>query len=183
MAIVVAHGMGQQIPFQTLDCPRGCATDRKRRDRRRAAEPVARRRLGGDVLPVRMKLLAGDCERDVHIYESYWAPMTEGRVTLRDVMGFLMRGGMGGLRLARRPLRRWLFGEFVKFPAPLMTVLWLLLSMSVVIALTFLSVVIVIVAGATAAARRLAVAHRYTRFSDITTVFNVHVSAMGRSCC
>ena len=182
MAIVVAHGMGQQIPFQTLDdVVEGLRRqDRKRRDRGAQPKPVARTvELGGERLSrLEMKLLAGDCERDVHIYESYWAPMTEGRVTLRDVMGFLMRGGMGGFTLARRPLRRWLFGEFVRFPAPLMTILWLLLSMSVVIALTFLSVVIVIVAGAKVPLRDVSPWLTDTRFSDITTVFNVHVSAM-----
>ena len=182
MAIVVAHGMGQQIPFQTLDdVAEGLRRqDRKRRDRGAEPKPVARTvELGGERLSrLEMKLLAGDCERDVHIYESYWAPMTEGRVTLRDVMGFLMRGGLGGLRLAQRPLRRWLFGEFVEFPAPLMTVLWLLLSMSVVIALTFLSVVIVIVAAAKVPLRDVSPWLTDTRFNDITTVFNVHVSAM-----
>ena len=174
--------MGQQIPFQTLD---DVAEGLRRQDLKGRGtgvqpQPVARTvELGGERLSrLELKLLAGDCERDVHLYESYWAPMTEGRVTLRDGMGFLFRGGIGGVRLARRPFRRWLFGEFVEFRAPLWTVLWLLLSLSVVIAFIFLSLVIVIVSGAKVPLRDVSPWLTEVRFHDITTVFNIHVSAM-----
>ncbi len=181
VAIVVAHGLGQQIPFQTLDdVAEGLrAIDRSRRTGPQP-QPVARTvELGGERMSrLELKLLAGGTERDVHIYESYWAPMTEGRVSMRDVMGLLVRGGLGGLRLARRPFRRWMFGEFVEFPAPLMTVLWLLLALSVVFAMTFLNTVILIVAAAKVPLRDVSPWLTDVRFSDVTTVFNLHVSAM-----
>src|SRR5262245_52243342 len=144
--------MGQQIPYRTLDdIAEGLRrSDRLRRPKDQQPKPVARTvELAGERLSrLEMKLLAGDAERDVHIYESYWAPMTEGKVTMRDVMAFLLRGGIGGIMLARRPFRRWLFGEFVEFRTPLMTVVWLLLALCVVIALTFLNGVILVVAAA-----------------------------------
>ena len=95
MAIVIAHGMGQQIPFQTLD---DVAEGLRRQDRKRrkgtAHAGRQNRRAGRRALGrLEMKILTRDGERDVHLYESYWAPMTEGRVTLRDVMGFLLRAG------------------------------------------------------------------------------------------
>jgi len=34
---------------------------------------------------------------EVHVYEGYWAPYTEGQVTLRDVMWFLIKAGRKGL--------------------------------------------------------------------------------------
>ncbi len=181
VAIVIAHGMGQQIPFQTLD---DVAEGLRRQDRKRRKGkppmPIAKTvELGGERLArLELKILTRDGERDVHLYESYWAPMTEGRVTLRDVMGFLLRAGVGALRLARRPFKRWLFGEYEKYPVPLLTVICLALSIGVVLALTWLSIVIVVVAGAKVPLRDVSPWLTETRFRDITTVFNVHVSRM-----
>ena len=181
MAIVIAHGMGQQIPFQTLD---DVAEGLRRQDRKRRKGkppmPVAKTvELGGERLArLELKILTRDGERDVRLYESYWAPMTEGRVTLRDVMGFLLRAGVGALGLARRPFKRWLFGEYEKYPVPLLTVICLALSIGVVLALTWLSMVIVVVAGAKIPLRDVSPWLTETRFRDITTIFNVHVSLM-----
>ena len=182
MAIVVAHGMGQQIPFQTLD---DISEGLRRQDKQRRTSgdqptPVAKTvELGGERLSrLELKLLAGEFEREVHIYESYWAPLTEGKVTLRDVVAFLVRGGAGGLGFAFRPFGRWLFGEFVEFRPPLLTIFWLLVATSVVIALMFLNVVIVVVAAAKVPLRDVSPWLTQDRFSDITTVFNFHVLAM-----
>ncbi|MET0167065.1 MAG: hypothetical protein ABW318_18935 [Vicinamibacterales bacterium] len=181
MAIVIAHGMGQQIPFQTLD---DVAEGLRRQDRKRRKGkppmPVAKTvELGGERLArLELKVLTKDGERDVHLYESYWAPMTEGRVTLRDVMGFLLRAGVGALRLARRPFKRWLFGEYEKYPVPLLTVICLALAIGVVLALTWLSIVIVVVAGAKVPLRDVSPWLTDTIFRDITTIFNVHVALM-----
>ena len=182
VAIVVAHGMGQQIPFQTLDeIAEGLrAEDRRRRNGAPQPQPVARTvELGGERLSrLELKLLAGDRERDVHIYESYWAPMTEGRVTLRDVIGFLLRGGIGGVRLARQPFRRWMFGEFVVFAPPVWTILWLMVALAVIVSLVFLIAVILVVSAAKVPLRDVSPWLTDVRFRDITTVFNLHVAAM-----
>lgn len=182
VAIVVAHGMGQQIPFQTLDdIAEGLrAEDRKRRNGAPQPQPVARTvELGGERLSrLELRLMAGDCERDVHIYESYWAPMTEGSVTLRDVVAFLLRGGIGGLRLARQPFRRWMFGEFVDFPPPVWTILWLVLALGIIFSLIFLNAVIVVVSAAKVPLRDVSPWLTEVRFRDITAVFNLHVTAM-----
>jgi hypothetical protein len=43
---------------------------------------------------------SGGALRDVHIYEVYWAPFTEGAVTLRDVIQFLLSAGINGIKNA-----------------------------------------------------------------------------------
>src|SRR5438874_2331433 len=73
-----------------------------------ALDPVVRMSpLGGEVLPradVRLPRgpgggtatgtasgapSEGASQREVHFYEAYWAPIPEGRVSLRDVLAFL----------------------------------------------------------------------------------------------
>jgi hypothetical protein len=44
----------------------------------------------------------------VDIYEAYWAPLTEGEVTLRDVVSFLFRTGITSVPRSLFP--RWMFG-------------------------------------------------------------------------
>jgi hypothetical protein len=77
----------------------------------------------------------------VHLYEAYWAPITEGRVKLRDVWSFLWRGGWNGIANARGDggvFRRWMFGGPKELPISvgaaggLFAVLTLLLSLGVV---------------------------------------------------
>src|SRR5438309_1435261 len=92
VAILVAHGMGQQVPFQTLDdVAEGLlAEDRKRRGV--VSQPVARTVRLGDERLQRLEMKLGGhsgAERDVHVYEAYWAPLTEGQIKLRDVTRFL----------------------------------------------------------------------------------------------
>jgi hypothetical protein len=180
VAIVVAHGMGQQIPFQTLDdIAEGLRAEDRRRHSGDRPRPVARTvELAGErVSRLELTLDCGDGDRHFHIYESYWAPMTEGRVTLRDVMGFLLRGGIGGIRLAARPFRRWLFGEFVEFRAPILTIVWLLLALAVILSLALLNAVILLVAAAKVPLRDVSPWLTDARFADITATFDLQVAA------
>lgn len=48
-------------------------------------------------------------EVDLHLYEAFWAPLTEGVATLSDVIGFLFDGGPHGLLNRARPFRRAMF--------------------------------------------------------------------------
>src|SRR4051812_20773529 len=109
-AIVIAHGMGQQIEFQTLD---DVAEGLLRHASSTAStKPIARTvTLGGERMQrLELKLDTGGGAREVHIYEAYWAPLTQGRVDLRDVAGFLLRGGLAGVRSGLAPFKRWMFG-------------------------------------------------------------------------
>jgi len=109
VAVLVCHGMGQQVPFQTLDDVANLlvATGGKQ------VHEVTLVNCGGKLLP-RAELLLQDAQGPilVHLYEAYWAPFTEGRINTWDVIKFLYESAWGGLKFAARgEFDRWLFGQ------------------------------------------------------------------------
>lgn len=121
--MIVCHGMGQQVPFETLngvaDVLRDADPDRRLRVNKRTARFAT---LGEVALP-RVELCMEKVELcmekvgipspDVHLYEVYWAPLTEGQITLKETVSFLWDAGVRGLTHFLAPGRfdRWLFGE------------------------------------------------------------------------
>jgi hypothetical protein len=177
-AILVVHGMGQQIPFRTLDdvaegvmCVAQCAPGTK---------PVARTVALGDERLSRLELTlrVGDADRDVHIYEAYWAPLTEGRVTIRDVSGFLLRAGLGGIKLGLSGFRRWLFDQYEEFEAPVRSAMYLVVALAVIGSLGFLNVLIVAIAAARAPLHTPPAWLGPAMFRDVTTALNFLVTAI-----
>ena len=97
-AVLVVHGMGQQVRFQALD---QIAEGLLREAGESARKPTARAVAIGDEMYQRLELflpLADGGEREVHVYETYWAEITEGRVTVRDVTSFLFGAAFNGFR-------------------------------------------------------------------------------------
>ena len=97
-AVLVVHGMGQQVRFQALD---QIAQGLLREAGGSTRNPVARTVKIGDDTYQRLELflpLPHGGEREVHVYEAYWAPITEGQVTLRDVTSFLFGAVFNGVR-------------------------------------------------------------------------------------
>ncbi len=109
VAAILVHGMGQQIEFETLDLfERGL----REQERLSSSSPVATARfvrLGEQRLRrLELPMTASDgSKREVHLYEAYWAPMTEGKVTLRDVSRLLWRASS----IKPWGIDRWLFGK------------------------------------------------------------------------
>lgn len=100
-AVLVVHGMGQQVRFQGLD---QIAQGLLREAGESTKSPIARTVKIGDETYQRLELflpLADGGDREVHVYEAYWAPITEGQVTLRDVTSFLFGAAFNGLRNLR----------------------------------------------------------------------------------
>jgi hypothetical protein len=140
--------MGEQIPFQTLDM---IAEGLRRADAQSAppggpgsVPPQARSVLlaGERLQRAEIVLRGGDgAPREVHVYEGYWAPLTEGAVKLRDVIAFLFRGGWNGIWNAARKngFRRWLFAEYRSFTVPGSALLALLAALGVVLGLIALN--------------------------------------------
>lgn len=128
-AIIVNHGMGQQVHFETLESIVLAMRNAELR-KRQAAKPIATRvvKLGTlegrlvELVRAEMTVESGDPRlpaQSVHVYESYWAPLTEGRVTLRDVLQFLGEGAFNGLAYLVRHFGRfdrWAFGSLRHFP-------------------------------------------------------------------
>jgi hypothetical protein len=77
--------------------------------------------FGDDWLPrveMTLRTPSGDA-REVHLYEVYWAPLTEGKVTLSDVFVFLLGAGARGIAYSLRgAFDRWMFGTRQTFALP-----------------------------------------------------------------
>jgi hypothetical protein len=117
IALLVCHGMGQQVRFQTLmDVARSLLGASGVHSRGWIG--VRQVRIGekehAQTLQ-RAEITLEDKDRrrrDVHLYEAYWAPLTAGRVSIRDVISFLATAAYNGWDNASGPtFRRWLFGR------------------------------------------------------------------------
>ena len=112
VAYLVTHGMGQQVPFETLSML-GQALLTEHAAKNSAASPA--QNLRADLRRVRLTAqpgapelsrvevtLAADDGRevDVHLYESYWAPFTEGQISFTATVGFLYEAAWNGIKTA-----------------------------------------------------------------------------------
>ena len=108
IACLVVHGMGQQVPFETCGA---------------LAEAFVAGQAPRSVRPNRVQLATNaemlsrieiDCDDkkgnpiDLHIYEGYWAPLTEGKVTFYESVRFLLSGAFRGMKTC---ISNWLEGE------------------------------------------------------------------------
>ena len=119
-AVFVTHGMGQQLPFESAAMvaegliahhPQFAGQTVPLRACNRATESGRRQHL-------EFQALDADGQRvEVHVHEGYWAPLTEGRVHVGDVLRFLYSGAFNSLRTRR--FTRYMFGRTVdcKMPA------------------------------------------------------------------
>ncbi|MBK6940834.1 MAG: hypothetical protein IPH13_11635 [Planctomycetes bacterium] len=115
-AVIVVHGIGQQLPFETLDAFAHGLT----RDDPLATNAVRLARVGTRDLPrVEVALTRGlPKPRELHLYEAYWAPLTEGKVTLRDVFAFLCLAAWDGFWNTKGGrFMRFMFGRVVDLAA------------------------------------------------------------------
>lgn len=121
-AVIVCHGMGQQVPFETLNAVTRGLFEAEREERGHDANPGVRvvQLSPSDLRLPRVELSltteAGEV-REVHLYETYWAPLTEGKVRDRDVVGFMLKAGWNGLRRGLRSFERLMFDRIQQFPA------------------------------------------------------------------
>src|SRR5262245_57438863 len=114
VAVVVTHGMGQQIPFETIDAVATglLAAARRRSDPSVTGCGVNRVRLGGqDLGRAELTVTARSGATDVHVYEAYWAPLTEGQIGIKETIAFLWHAGINGAWRGVRPFERWSFGR------------------------------------------------------------------------
>jgi len=158
--ILVFHGMGQQIRFETID-----TLARALRAAAGGEPPVACAIVNlGDQQLGRASLRLPDgtpAMREVHIYEAYWAPETQGQVSLVETTAFLWDGAWRGIRHCltrdggRLGFQRWLFGGLQHFEVrPLQILTQLLAAAGVLSALLLLNTVIAGVAAARATTAR-----------------------------
>ena len=152
-AIVVWHGMGQQLPSETIELVAKALAARQARSAGGAQQGIVTRTvlLGQRWLRrAELDLAEGGRVRRVHIYEGYWAPLTQGRITLAETISFLFTAGWLGLRASvrgPRAFQRYLFDQWVSFPLkPSLLVVYAYL-LATVAALVMVNVVITTALG------------------------------------
>jgi len=160
VAVLVTHGMGQQVPFETLSAL-GQALITQHAARHQMTGPLAEletsvRRVqltAEDDAPElsRVEVRFTDADRrpvEVHLYEAYWAPFTEGQISFLQTVAFLYSAGWNGIRTylqsghnrdangerQQRRFDRWIFGNFHEMPIKHGT-LWALLLVVVSVSL------------------------------------------------
>jgi hypothetical protein len=143
-AIIVWHGMGQQLSFETIELVAKGLLERLPESARVVNVELAE--LGPEKLwRAEFEAAEPDAQtRPVHVYEVYWAPLTQGKITLAQTIAFLISAGSHGIRygLSSSPLPRFLFGQHVEFPlSPLLTGIYLALLLAVLALVTINAVV------------------------------------------
>jgi len=152
-AVLAVHGMGQQKTFETAaqvatSISDHCGARLGMIINARAVDAhVGEQKLARVELELKKADAEADPKRRVHVYESYWAPLTEGQVTLRDVVSFLFRAGITGLRNIFR-FRRTMFGGRWQYDILLGTPIALFLALIAVASLVVVNSVMTAVIAA-----------------------------------
>lgn len=147
IAVFVTHGMGQQVPFATLDA----VFERLRRlEPFASARPEAETVRLGEQQMQRLVLRLPSHGREIHFYEGYWAPLTEGEVTLRDVSRFLLRAGINGIVNSSTSFSRWIFGRWQAYDIPVRTWAYLVVALATIGSLAVMNGVALLVSAARA---------------------------------
>lgn len=119
VAVLVCHGMGQQVPFEALD---NVAREFAEVCKTEGIEPelqVAQQVGTHDSFIPRVEIRFTSKDGGhiaAHFYEAYWAPLTEGKIGLVGTLIFLFTAGLRGFRFAVHGVfDRWMFGGRQEF--------------------------------------------------------------------
>jgi hypothetical protein len=136
VALLVCHGMGQQVRYETISSvAEAILTEARAEGAKTLPVEVHLSEANDDFLArAEVKWVKDDCEHEVHVYEAYWAPLTEGKVTYWDTVKFLVRASWGGLKYSRpfspASFQRWVFGGPKKMPVSRIAWFGLLLTLA-----------------------------------------------------
>jgi hypothetical protein len=148
VALIVCHGMGQQVPFETIDAVARVLRRAHLNLGGGSAAPKVTTRIVDIGLgkPVgRAEIALDDAKHgaiDVHVYEAYWAPLTAGKIALRQVVGFLLGAAGAGIRAAPRSFLRWMFQGWQEFPRSFRALAELLIALAFVASLIVMNATI-----------------------------------------
>ncbi len=147
VAVLICHGIGQQVPFANIDLIASGLVARDAEQQENAPPPgederprVRFARLGRQWLPrAELHLAGGDRPTEVHVYEAYWAPLTEGKVSAADVTRFLLEAGFQGLRYGLKgSFDRRVLGKTRIYPIGIFTLLALVVAFAVLLSVLVL---------------------------------------------
>lgn len=150
VALIVFHGIGQQVPYETIDSVVKVVLRAHDGDVIYTKAHTALANIGTDKAQPRAEvhLRRGDQSREVHVYEGYWAPLTAGEIGLVGVFRFLLISAFSGLVSCFRRLnfKRFMFGQWQEFRVHSLSWLWLALAALFVLSLWIMLTIV----GATA---------------------------------
>src|SRR4051812_11035329 len=120
IAVLISHGMGQQLPFETLHAVAEGIWSRHTSANMRVDDLRVRYVTFGSTWRPRVELTLSDAApdsdeqatitRDVHLYEAYWAPLTEGEARIHEVFAFLLGAAKRGVQYGLKGFGRYMFG-------------------------------------------------------------------------
>jgi hypothetical protein len=125
-----------------------------------------------------IELKPGGRTINAHIYEGYWAPMTEGKIKVRGVIDFLRTAGLQGVKNGSNGFRRWAFGESYRIDTVSRHIFYLLLALLVVVALVVMNLAIVMVAASKSLFEEPPKWFSDNLIQDLTTTFNIVVTVL-----
>ncbi len=124
IAVLVCHGMGEQVRYETISAVAEAILEEARTEV--GAENVSRPEVAlvceeqNFLARAEIKWRHTDeegsvmHEHQVHIYEAYWAPVTEDRVSYWDTVKFLVGAAWDGVKHSHpfgpHSFTRWMFG-------------------------------------------------------------------------
>jgi hypothetical protein len=125
-AVVVFHGVGQQVKFETLDLLAQALIEAHEAKGEKTAKRVRHVWCedpdGGRFFPrveVELQDASGNAKKHIHVYEAYWAPLTEGAISFLSTAAIFLRAGFRGICSSFRDDKkflRWAFGKEREFP-------------------------------------------------------------------
>ena len=115
VAVLVCHGMGEQVRFETIGQLAASILTHAKTAGCRIEPNGVQISYHAEAFLARAELnwTLGGHPHQVHIYEAYWAPITEGKVTYAETLRFLFQAAWRGFRCSRwfrkSTFRRWMF--------------------------------------------------------------------------
>jgi hypothetical protein len=113
VAVIVCHGMGQQVRYETISAVANALRTEATQEGGQVDPVEVHLSKENDAFLARAELNWRDTEKVkhcVHVYEAYWAPLTEGKVTYWDTLKFLFGAAWTCFRYSRGKFTRWMFG-------------------------------------------------------------------------
>ena len=134
--------MGQQVPYETISMLAECMVQEEKKigkyekppavsvERVKITDNPADPPLSRAKFTVKRDVDGEEVLIDVHIYEGYWAPLTEGKIGFWETIGFLFSAAGNGILTGLRgaAFKRWMFGDFQDLPIKGGTVISLLIA-------------------------------------------------------
>lgn len=121
VAILATHGMGKQVPFETIEDIVATIKQGLELKESGAGEKVVclSNSESTDTGILSYASLSGSLfssERIVDVYEAYWSPIPEGKISAGRTLWFLLSAGVRGIVQSRNAkFQRWIFEKWVTY--------------------------------------------------------------------